>query len=239
MVQEYAMCGIYLSLSQQKFFSPIEQLVKLLHSRGPDYISHERMLVNKNNGDHYYLSFTSAVLGLRGDQIIRQPFKDKVHSSIFCWNGEAWKIGSDLVVDNDGKIVFDSLMKACSAQSTSEAAIEVLKVLRSISGPFAFVFYDHIHKQLYFGRDRLGRRSLLYRENKECTLLELCSVSDPSNGPWIEVETHGIFQLSMTEDATMAKCCLSDSSQPSKLLNGLQIHNWTLNEDLNFCVSFI
>ncbi|POS85697.1 hypothetical protein EPUL_002796, partial [Erysiphe pulchra] len=226
------MCGIYLSLSHQKFFSPNEQLTKLLHNRGPDYISHERMKVTKNNGDQYYISFTSAVLGLRGDQITHQPFKDKTHSSIFCWNGEAWKIGADLVVDNDGKIIFDLLMKASSIQNTSEASIEVLKILGSISGPFAFIFYDHIHKQLYFGRDRLGRRSLLYKENKEHNLLELCSISDPSSRPWIEVETDGILQLSLTEDIPLAKCHLSDSSQSSKLLTGLKIHHWKTNKDL-------
>ncbi|RKF56202.1 Asparagine synthetase domain-containing protein C4F6.11c [Erysiphe neolycopersici] len=227
------MCGIHFSLSHKNFFSPNEQLEKLLNNRGPDYISHERMQVTKNNGDQFYISFTSAVLGLRGDQIICQPFKDKVHSSIFCWNGEAWKIGTDLLADNDGKIIFDLLMEASSIQSTSKASSEVLNVLRSISGPFAFIFYDHIHKQLYFGRDRLGRRSLLYKEKKDHTLLELCSISDPSDGPWTEVETNGIFQLSLTEDAPLATYCPLDSAQSSKLSTGLQIHHWIFNTDSN------
>ncbi|KAI6246326.1 hypothetical protein HI914_05710 [Erysiphe necator] len=227
------MCGIHFSLSQQEFCCPNDQLIQLLRNRGPDYINNERVRVPRKNGNDYYISFTSTVLGLRGEQVICQPFKNKAESLFFCWNGEAWKINTHVIVNNDGKVIFDLLQKASSIQSTSEATVEVLRTLRSISGPFAFVFYDHIHRQLYFARDRLGRRSLLYKDKNDNTLLELCSISDPLDGSWEELETDGLYQLSLTEDQSLAKYHFPSSLQPGKFLSGLQNHKWFNTKDLN------
>lgn len=138
----------------------------------------------------------STVLALRGGQVTPQPFVDASSGSALCWNGEAWNIGSDPVTGNDGQAVFNLLMKASSSTTlASDSTTAVLEVLRNISGPFAFVFLDRNHDQLYFGRDRLGRRSLVSKYDYDFSILELCSVSGEKSS-WVEVEADGIYQLS-------------------------------------------
>ena len=128
-----------------------------------------------------------------------QPFIDVQSGSMLCWNGEAWKIGHESVVGNDGQAVFDSLITASFVQKhASDSTAAILKVLQLISGPFAFVFFDMNHNQIYFGRDRLGRRSLLYNTDSGPMSVEFASISDPTNGSWKEVEADAVYQLSFT-----------------------------------------
>jgi asparagine synthetase B (glutamine-hydrolysing) len=143
----------------------------------------------------------STVLALRGNHVTIQPFIDPSHGSVLCWNGEAWKLGSESIEGNDGQLLFDTLMRAsCTQKCASESTAAILNVLQTVSGPFAFVFVDKIHSQLYFGRDRLGRRSLLYKIDADSHSLHLSSVGDPTSGPWLEVEADAIYQLSCEED---------------------------------------
>jgi len=143
----------------------------------------------------------STVLALRGGQVTPQPFVDASSGSALCWNGEAWKIGQDPVEGNDGQAVFTLLIQATSSKKLpSETTIAILEVLRSISGPFAFVFLDKRHGQLYFGRDRLGRRSLVSKYDFDLGTFELCSISG-EKGFWLEVEADGVYQLSYDSSA--------------------------------------
>jgi asparagine synthetase B (glutamine-hydrolysing) len=196
------MCGIYASISTQAFRQPSEVAKQSLCSRGPDHVGELCSQISMLNGRTYWISLTSTVLALRGGHVTAQPFKDALNGSCLCWNGEAWKIGPDTVTGNDGQAVFDALMKASSTQVTSKSSDDVLRVLRSIAGPFAFIFLDLINNQIYFGRDRLGRRSLLFKSDEVTTSLEFSSVADPTSGPWSEIEADAIYQLSLDENAT-------------------------------------
>lgn len=127
-----------------------------------------------------------------------QPFIGASAESSLCWNGEAWKIGPDLVQGNDGQAVFESLVRATSAPTTvAEAVASTLKVLRSIAGPFAFFYVDKVHSQVYFGRDRLGRRSLLF--NIKNGSMEFASIADSTDASWCEVEADGIYRIALSE----------------------------------------
>ena len=39
--------------------------------------------------------------------------------------------------------------------------IHILEIMQSIEGPWAFIYFDDAENKLFFGRDKLGRRSLL------------------------------------------------------------------------------
>ncbi|TQS38188.1 hypothetical protein Golomagni_01313 [Golovinomyces magnicellulatus] len=223
------MCGIYVSLSHQAYCEPTSNLSELLCRRGPDYIGHEKTQIHNINRSQIYISFTSTVLGLRGEVISQQPFRSEKNGSIFCWNGEAWKLGSDCVEGNDGQIIFEKLIGASSFEDNSEATAAILELLKSISGPFAFVFFDNFHNQLYFGRDRLGRRSLLYRDENEKAILELCSISNQIDGRWVEVEPDGIYQLSMIDETILTQ------SQPSDLSNSTNTSAQLLKQKWKYC----
>lgn len=191
------MCGIHASISRRDFEVAGDGLKNLLSRRGPDHTGEEQVRIETDEGLPYYVSFTSTVLALRGGQVTSQPFRST--NSILCWNGEAWKVGIKPVVDNDGQFLFDLLSEASSPHKSSvESATATVQVLRSISGPFSFVYMDKAHKTLYFGRDRLGRRSLLYSVDKASGSMEFSSSGDPTNSIWKEVEADGFYQLSFT-----------------------------------------
>ena len=104
-----------------------------------------------------------------------------------------------------------AISEDCSKDATLHASIEdivqsVLHVIDKISGPYAFVFFDDIHKLLFYGRDVLGRRSLLQRIS-ENHLLELTSVSDGQYG-FQEVKADGVYILDVSapRDSGIHKC---------------------------------
>jgi asparagine synthetase B (glutamine-hydrolysing) len=190
------MCGIYASISTDGFKNPSTLAKEFLCNRGPDHIGESHTQLSLQDGKSYWISLISTVLALRGGYVTAQPFKDYHSDSLLCWNGEAWKIGTEKVTGNDGQAIFDALVRASLAQVTSKSSDGILNVLRSIAGPFAFVFVDSLNKQIYFGRDRLGRRSLLYKHNQSSTSLEFASIADPASGLWNEVEADAVYQLS-------------------------------------------
>jgi asparagine synthetase B (glutamine-hydrolysing) len=190
------MCGIYASISRNDFQTPNDGLKKALCNRGPDCTGEERFkFKGEEHGGPYYISLMSTVLAMRGDfEVAAQPFVDSSSGCSLCWNGEAWKIGSSSVVGNDGRLIFEKLLLASNvSEVVSENA--VLRVLRSISGPFAFLYVDMIHGNVYFGRDRLGRRSLLFNFDEDSSSLTLSSIADSTSKAWQEVEADGIYQL--------------------------------------------
>jgi asparagine synthetase B (glutamine-hydrolysing) len=210
-------------------------LKQLLCKRGPDHVAEAVSEINKH-GAPYYLSFTSTVLALRGGHVTRQPFVDPSTGSIFCWNGEAWKIGSEPVNGNDGQVVFDMLLEALSAQySTSESMTKVLNVLKSISGPFAFVFLDRTHERIFFGRDRLGRRSLLYSTDSDS--MEFSSTADSSRGIWQEVEADAIYVLSPAHGTLVDGTQHPDDILLSSPKLSPQKYDWNTNISPSVCTS--
>jgi hypothetical protein len=95
---------------------------------------------------------------------------------------------------NDSQLVFTNLLNACSG--TREASVRrVIELLVAVRGPYALVFYDASHKRIYYGRDCLGRRSLLQQSTSDGTLV-LSSVCDNASGEsWAEVEADGIYMV--------------------------------------------
>lgn len=220
------MCGIHVSISTKAFHGPSDQLKELLSNRGPDRLGETQTKIRILDGATYWVSLTSTVLALRGGQLIAQPFQDVPSGSSLCWNGEAWTIASNAVIGNDGQIVFDLLLKASSSElSAADSVSAVLNVLRSISGPFAFVFLDQNHHLMYFGRDRLGRRSLLFNTHGYPLSMEFSSCADPASGGWMEVEADGIYQLSFcAENPVFGQD--TDERLFSRSIVPLRRHDW-------------
>lgn len=190
------MCGIHAVISASAPSELSENLKRCLCNRGPDYMhTHAtRLSTRDEDAPTTHLVFTSTVLALRGDHIARQPFVDPESGSVFCWNGEAWKIRNHDVAGNDGEVLAGLLNDAirCSPCEREQA---VLKVLRAIEGPFAFVLFDKPSNRVYYGRDRLGRRSLLVQLDSQ--QLVLSSVADSLDPSWKEVEADGVYVVDL------------------------------------------
>lgn len=164
-----------------------------------------------------FLTFTSTVLALRGDHVAKQPLVDEGTGSVLCWNGEAWKIQGKPVEGNDGEAVLRLLLEASRSEASHSAVIEAL---RAIEGPFAFMYLDKRASRIYYGRDRLGRRSLLYKQGETFSLSSIADV--PADG-WQEVEAEGIYDISLSQDAA-----------PSALTRNR--HSWAEDENLVSCL---
>lgn len=191
------MCGIYVAISSSQPDEISANLKRCLCNRGPDHIStHATRLIDHADDAPATtsLAFTSTVLALRGDHIAQQPFVDSQSGSVFCWNGEAWRVRQHQVHGNDGEALA-GLFNDAVRQSVSEREGAILKVLRSIDGPFAFILFDKPSSKVYFGRDRLGRRSLLIRQDGQG--LVLSSVADSTGPEWKEVEADGVYVLDL------------------------------------------
>ncbi|KAG4428167.1 hypothetical protein IFR05_016349 [Cadophora sp. M221] len=205
------MCGIHAAISRTGFQAPSEDSKRLLTNRGPDHTGQQQARIDVRDGTPYWITLMSTVLALRGGHVTAQPFLDASSGSALCWNGEAWKIGSDPVTGNDGQAVFDLLIQASSSKTlAADAVTAVLKILQSISGPFAFVFLDRKHRQMYFGRDRLGRRSLVFKNDVDLGVLELSSIPG-DKGSWVEVEADAIYQLSYGGSSSKSEDLVEDS----------------------------
>lgn len=192
-----AMCGIFASASKTGPQIPSAELKSLLCNRGPDHAGEESLKTTAKDGSEVSLTFFSTVLALRGGHVTKQPLK-AASRSILCWNGEAWKIGQDVVEGNDGERILNLLMTDSPNTSKDDAIHHVLNVLRSISGPYAFVYFDRLRNFLYFGRDCLGRRSLLINDEGD-ELVQFSSVADSTNSTWREVEADGIYMMDISE----------------------------------------
>jgi hypothetical protein len=113
--------------------------------------------------------------------------------------------------ENDAEVVFERLVSAAAAAAAADAVDggvgAVVYVLRRIEGPFAFVFYDAVGGRVYFGRDRLGRRSLLVRDLRGGGMV-LCSVAGEGHGGegWREVEADGVYVVKVGGGGPPQRC---------------------------------
>ena len=215
------MCGIFFSCSQVGHQPPSSALLDSLKRRGPDGVDSvlqtvtlETTVASRNpstemQNRNYFLTFLSTVLSLRGSSNIKQPLRDQESGSILCWNGEAWMIGNQTIQSNDADYVFNVFLKAVQRPSDDANYVlasrdhslqGIIDLLSSITGPYAFVFHDAQHHRVLYGRDALGRRSLLTKRYSS-TSIALSSTCDPTESEdWMEVEADGIYVLDLTNN---------------------------------------
>lgn len=115
--------------------------------------------------------FEGFVLHMRG-KLTPQPVVSSTSRNVLLWNGEAYS-GLGIPLDgNDTEALFDALQHVEGGGGGGDGAVapgdgnsesRVLEVLSQLRGPWAFVYWQHNQKRLWFGRDYFGRRSLLER----------------------------------------------------------------------------
>ena len=225
------MCGVFCALSWRTHLHATHGLLELLKHRGPDETG--QYLNDPHETGHRVpcITMQATVLGLRGETV-PQPIRDcgNAHSlGCLCWNGELWRYkdlrSSDMPDPNDAVIVSRTFADACArgGEDRNSRCENMMSAVSQFRGPFAFVYYDHEGGFLYFGRDSLGRRSLLQRRSALGEFF-LSSVSDGTTGgengsEWTEVNSCGIYYLNF----------MSKNSQDS--LNDVHCVPYRLSED--------
>ena len=218
------MCGISFSCSRKAYEPPSAELKLLLSRRGPDSLKiiytqtgytdcHSVTQATDKGKATFFLTFAASVLSLRSDNVVEQPLYDAARGYTLCWNGEAWAFRGEAIDGNDAEVVFEALCSAsiCHSSYPCDDPEQILRaqlnVLSSLTGPYAFVFYDPPNERVLFGRDILGRRSLVVRQDEDN--LYLSSVCDDSTSKdWKEVEVDGLYFL----DLNPGRAALQESS---------------------------
>ena len=185
------MCGIFCSISVDKAVKPTEHTLAKLRCRGPDSLKEHVVILQARPSEssgiqNATIIFVSTVLALRGDHVQVQPLVDDQTGSVLCWNGEAWRFDDDIVSGNDSIQVFQLLLIASNTPKPRE---EVLNVLTKIAGPFAFVYYDAVNLVLYYGRDRLGRRSLMISRGSNSSVIISSNSTNSTYTSCAEIDT--------------------------------------------------
>ncbi|KAK0253447.1 hypothetical protein LTR91_013476 [Friedmanniomyces endolithicus] len=211
------MCGIWCAVSTHRPIWPCAETLRLLERRGPDSSGRSQVTLERTattgQPETTYVTFYSTVLSLRGHGTVGQPHRSSSGSTL-CWNGEAWEIaGHSPLLDNDTEAVANLLdSKACTpcepmsrSDAVHERARAMAKALAQIVGPYALVYHDSSNDILYFGRDFLGRRSLLIRKTPDGALLVSSvagAVSGQDETAWSEVEADGLYYVDLRMSGT-------------------------------------
>ncbi|KAI9468939.1 MAG: asparagine synthase-domain-containing protein [Benjaminiella poitrasii] len=225
------MCGILFSLSTKETSidaTEWETLKELNTRRGPDAQNlHEVQTCHCSNED-LLLQFFSTVLHLRGPEVVPQPQYNAQSGNVLCWNGEIFG-GIDIPFgNNDTQILMERLENATTEN-------EILDVLQKIEGPFAFVYYRAASRKIYFGRDCLGRRSLLwYRSNTKPFMLSSVGKAATStieaDGVWEEVPAAGFYSIDLDSNLNDA---LIENDFPRARGIPIKVFPWTYNTEIH------
>nr|CAD7400783.1 unnamed protein product [Timema poppensis] len=154
--------------------------------RGPDASS--RYEVQGVPG--YKAQFVGSVLWMQGRQLFGQPAIDN-KGNVLLWNGDIFggKLSGDTET-SDTKVLLDAL-----------GEVPLLQVMCTVRGPYSFIYWNNTSKRLWFGRDRIGRHSLLWQINTLSKMLALTSVAKKSRPEFQEVPACGIFCAHLDENS--------------------------------------
>ncbi|CAG8556054.1 16502_t:CDS:10 [Dentiscutata erythropus] len=111
--------------------------------------------------DNFELDFFGAVLHLRGKSVIKQPLIDD-DQNILLWNGEIFDGLEVPFGENDTICLSTALKDSKNISNEINDNNGVVKVLQMIEGPYSIIYWQGSKRKLWFGRDCLGRRSLLW-----------------------------------------------------------------------------
>ena len=191
-----------------------DSLIESIKDRGPDYFQRVERVLSKSQfpREHLVLSFAASVLALRGRELVQQPLQDPISGSLLCWNGEAWSVGNgSMGNENDAACIFRLLLRPSTIDDVEvDSAVHVRQVLSRVVGPFAFLFFDAPGRRVFYGRDPLGRRSLVARTDLKGSISISSVGCGDGSATWKEVDAEGIHELDFTNVTSLSD--LSDKS---------------------------
>ncbi|KAF2361916.1 Asparagine synthase [Trinorchestia longiramus] len=147
------MCGISVEVftcsCHQTCARNFKEIPELLLSRGPDASSCITVQLQEVS-----IVLKGTVLWLQGEEPVSQPIRDE-DGNILLFNGDVLA-GVQMPVEGECDSVH--LLRQLRAAVDEE----VPDVMSGIIGPWTFIYWRVATQRLYFGRDVLGRHSLLW-----------------------------------------------------------------------------
>eukprot|EP01043_Picozoa_sp_COSAG02_P031378 COSAG02_NODE_2045_length_10020_cov_2.699224_4_plen_1005_part_00 len=169
-----------------------DELVAALRRRGPDQSAQLPLLAHQ---DVPAATCYGSTLGMRGPATA-QPLRG-ADDCLLLWNGEIFggsvHVGPD---QNDTAALMAALVQRGSADG-------VVACLAGIAGPWACIFWQPATRSVWFGHDRIGRRSLLFGYSTEGGVAISSVAPAPTQGGaqnwrWQELPPSGLYQLQLT-----------------------------------------
>ncbi|PWY98259.1 hypothetical protein BCV70DRAFT_202039 [Testicularia cyperi] len=215
------MCGIGVRLAAVTSSGPNRDntawrdVLENIKRRGPDCFDSlrgraARPPATPSSNVEWEWELASSVLALRGDGVTQQPLCSADGRFLFAWNGQLFAIeseGSETSTSswrlqdglNDTRWIFDQILARIPGDEPLQA---VVAALAQLEGPYAFAFFDRQTSKLIFGRDPLGRRSLLLHssnDGKEAILSSVSCDKLASGSDWTveEVDCSTLWTLDM------------------------------------------
>nr|KAF7404479.1 hypothetical protein H0235_015173 [Vespula pensylvanica] len=194
------MCGIFCCISQHsedsvKHSDEWDKCKNLIISRGPDKLVKNFASLT----DIWYGHFAASILWMQGLKLVEQPLIDS-DGNILLWNGDVFSGSLVNVLAKDD--ICDSIT-ILNAFSTSP---NITNTLQYIQGPYSFIYFQKSSKVLYFGRDIIGRHSLLLQLNNEKNALTITSVGVKYLKNTMEVPAVGIFAINLSDTNINLTC---------------------------------
>ncbi|EZA50264.1 hypothetical protein DMN91_012536 [Ooceraea biroi] len=189
------MCGIFCSLYQPDNSSESSKqwnmCKDMIATRGPDHLTEKYMSLSHN----WHGYFAAAILWMQGPRTTIQPSMDD-NGNLLLWNGDLFSgcLARDDVCDTN--VILDEL----------QFTTNVMSVLRKIEGPYSLIYYQKSSNTLYFGRDIIGRHSLLLKVDNEVNSLTLTSVANKRMKEIVEVPAIGIFAMNLNSSKINLAC---------------------------------
>ena len=121
-----------------------------LRSRGPDGLGLER---RKVAGEEIEVVLSASLLQVRGKRELGRPTLSDEAGNVLAFNGEIYSGLSAGEDENDGAALLTALGRCEGAQ--------VAQVLSGLRGPWSVCYWREDAQTLWYGRDVIGRRSLL------------------------------------------------------------------------------
>ncbi|XP_031832233.2 asparagine synthetase domain-containing protein 1 [Nomia melanderi] len=215
------MCGIFCHILQNyenklQVSSEWNSCRDLIVARGPDNVTERIEHLNEDWCGH----FAASVLWMQGSNMNVQPAIDSV-GNILLWNGDVFC----------GTLAQDNICDTNVILSSLRSSSNVISVFKEIQGPYSFIYFQKSSNRLYFGRDIIGRHSLLMKLNTDENSLTLTSVATKQIKGIIEVPVVGIFMMNLS-DLRVNLACYPWRKPDLRFTNVIKALEMHLNVDI-------
>lgn len=147
-----------------------DTLISSIAGRGPDYLQYLSYPLT----DGYHIQQFSAILSLR-QPFVKQPIHVRDIDIVIQFNGELYN--KECIDSNDTKFITERVLSNINNGKSRHNSI--LQTISELEGEFAYVILDKSSNLVYFGRDFIGKRSLVYKllKNEEGKISEFITSS--------------------------------------------------------------
>jgi asparagine synthetase B (glutamine-hydrolysing) len=163
----------------------------------------------------FSLIFYGSVLHIQGNDCVPQPVVDE-DGNILLWNGEVFD-GLEYGIELSDTMALSNLLQKELKELDSDPLHTIISQLLVIKGPYSFIYFHNASKQIIFGRDPFGRRSLILQK-LENRLITMSNVSFPtkeaSSCIWEELPIGGLYSIPFDGDLDRLTFQAWPSTQP-------------------------